>query len=441
MWGCDGRLGYDANDKDPESWLKTQFPARYIYEKILPEAVAEHSPDTEYHSGSPYGNVNRPDGGDLTIGDAHQWNVWHGSQEPYQEYDKLAGRFVSEFGMEAYPSVKTIDSYLCGENSGENINPTERSAFSKTVEFHNKATGGARKLAMYLVDNLRFEYEPLEAFVYSTQLMQAEALSCAFRYWRRNWKGPKRELTGGALVWQMNDCWPATSWSIADYNLRPKLAYFAIKRELSKIALGFKRIVVTKPRDRYTRVHIAVEHRIEVWMSSFLLKTQPGPYSLLVKAFHVKTGEILAEGDLRSNFEIPANRSTELISCPLPGWTNSSPNGDLSIVVALYLVDHEGNNIARAVSWPDPLKHVDIAKHPDIRAVVWEGKVRISADKPVKGLEIMGGQVDNNGFDVVPGDTMEVDTKDAYLGCVKVRWYGGGERGVDARKMDKGVEY
>jgi hypothetical protein len=27
-------LTYDYEDKDPENWLKTDFPARYIYEKV-----------------------------------------------------------------------------------------------------------------------------------------------------------------------------------------------------------------------------------------------------------------------------------------------------------------------------------------------------------------------------------------------------------------------
>lgn len=28
-------LKYDYADKDPENWLKTDFPARYIYEKVI----------------------------------------------------------------------------------------------------------------------------------------------------------------------------------------------------------------------------------------------------------------------------------------------------------------------------------------------------------------------------------------------------------------------
>jgi len=31
--------------------------------------------------------------------DIMEGNVWHGSQEPWHNWDILAGRFVSEFGM------------------------------------------------------------------------------------------------------------------------------------------------------------------------------------------------------------------------------------------------------------------------------------------------------------------------------------------------------
>lgn len=65
-------LTYKYEDKDPESWLKTDFPARYIYEKLLPEAVATFSPTTYYHPGSPWGDGKVTS--DPTAGDIHQWN-------------------------------------------------------------------------------------------------------------------------------------------------------------------------------------------------------------------------------------------------------------------------------------------------------------------------------------------------------------------------------
>jgi beta-mannosidase len=65
-------LGWDPSEKDPEKWLKSNFPARYIYEKLLPEVVSEHAPGVFYHPGSPWGG-GKPTT-DNTVGDIHQWN-------------------------------------------------------------------------------------------------------------------------------------------------------------------------------------------------------------------------------------------------------------------------------------------------------------------------------------------------------------------------------
>lgn len=65
-------LTYNYEDQDPESWLKTDFPARYIYEKILPSVISKVSPKTVYHFGSPWGDGKVTS--DPTVGDMHQWN-------------------------------------------------------------------------------------------------------------------------------------------------------------------------------------------------------------------------------------------------------------------------------------------------------------------------------------------------------------------------------
>ena len=64
-------LDYDPEDQDPSSWLKSSFPARYIYEKLLVDVTKELVPNTYYHFGSPFGGV---DTRDPTVGDIHQWN-------------------------------------------------------------------------------------------------------------------------------------------------------------------------------------------------------------------------------------------------------------------------------------------------------------------------------------------------------------------------------
>jgi beta-mannosidase len=65
-------LEYDFAEKDPQQWLKSSFPARYIYEKVLPEAIQEECPEAFYHPGSPWGDGRITS--DSTHGDLHQWN-------------------------------------------------------------------------------------------------------------------------------------------------------------------------------------------------------------------------------------------------------------------------------------------------------------------------------------------------------------------------------
>ena len=65
-------LDYDPQDKNPGSWLKTNFPARYIYEHLLPEVVAAESPSVPYWPASPFSRGKNT--ADPTIGDIHQWN-------------------------------------------------------------------------------------------------------------------------------------------------------------------------------------------------------------------------------------------------------------------------------------------------------------------------------------------------------------------------------
>lgn len=70
------------------------FPAIKIYEDVLPSVVESLThPVIPYHRGSPYGGKGW-DTSDPTVGDVHQWNVWGGKEFPYQDYDKLGGRFV-----------------------------------------------------------------------------------------------------------------------------------------------------------------------------------------------------------------------------------------------------------------------------------------------------------------------------------------------------------
>lgn len=434
MWSMPDHLGYDPTDENPENWLKTQFPARYIYEKILPSAIEAHGNGAIYHRGSPYGGVlgygspTGPSGADTERGDIHQWNVWHGTQEPYQNYDQLAGRFVSEFGMDALPTLPTLESFL-PEKSPDAYSQ------SRVVEWHSKADGAEGRLGKYLLENIPFQLSPVAAYVYATQIIQSEALTSAYRSWRRNWKGPGREYTAGAIVWQINDCWPVTSWAIVDYYYRPKLAYYAIRRELAPVVLGTKRTSVKTPKDKYTNVYVDVEHRLQIWSSSLTLApVSPNP-KLVVKAVNASTGEtVVAETTLQDTVEILPNRSTELKDIQLPGWDGTA-DGNLDVVVKVSLVDPSSNTIlASTVSWPEPLKYVNLAKDPGVKFAVDDasGEVKVTTQRPVKGLVLEVEEIDkepvqwsDNNIDLISGDEVTVVVQGGLKGRkITAHWLG-----------------
>ena len=412
-------LTYDFENKDAESWLKTDFPARYVYEKILVDVCQELIPDTYYHFGSPWGGK---DTTDPTIGDLHQWNVWHGAQEKYQNFDKLVGRFVSEFGMEAFPNIKTIDAFLpLGKDD------PDRFAQSSTVDFHNKANGHERRLALYLVENFRYAPDPLEQFIYSTQLMQAECLASAYRLWKRQWKGPGREYCGGALVWQINDCWPVTSWAIVDYYLRPKHAYFTVKREMAPISLGVTRKEHLVPKDKHTRAFITKTTQVEIWGSNLTLKGIKG--DVVVKAFDVITGKETYSKTVKAGFLLPENCSTEIIAMDVP-VRQTDTDEETRTVVAAYLFEG-GKRIARYINWPEPLKYVHLQKPKHLTAEITKtGKfVKISSEVPVKGValeceddKVMFG---DNLVDIVPGEVVSVAVTGTNKGTkIETRYLG-----------------
>ncbi|KAG6012103.1 Beta-mannosidase B [Claviceps lovelessii] len=401
------KLNYDPGDHNPENWLKTDFPARYIYEKILSDVCKDLAPATYYHPGSPWGGKNSSD---PTVGDIHQWNVWHGSQEKYQNFDKLVGRFVSEFGMEAFPSTQTIDAFL-----PKGKNDSERFAQSSTMDFHNKAAGHERRLALYLAENIRYASDPLEYYIYCTQLVQAECIASAYRLWRRQWKGPGREYCAGALVWQINDCWPVTSWAVCDYYLRPKLAYYTVKREMSPMSIGMTRREYTHAKDKYTRVRVETELRIEIWGSN--LNVGDLKADCVVKAWDVETGKETYFETVSPQHHFPGNASTEIISMKVPvrDW-GSGEEG--RTVVAAYLME-DGKQVARHVNWPEPLKYLHLQRPRQLKVeLAADGQsAQLSAEVPVKGLAVgcadENVKFEDNLVDVVPGEVVSIGVRHA----------------------------
>ncbi|KAF1954771.1 glycoside hydrolase [Byssothecium circinans] len=392
-------LTYEYEDKDPQSWLKSNFPARYIYEKLLPDVVAAESPHVPYHPGSPWGDGLQTS--NKTVGDMHQWNVWHGTQEKYQIFDTLGGRFNSEFGMEAFPHIDTIKQYC--------TDPSQLYPQSHMLDFHNKADGHERRIATYLVENFRTQTD-LEAFIHLTQLSQAEALMFGYRGWRKQW-GQQR-FCGGALVWQLNDCWPVTSWSIVDYFLRKKPAYYAMRRVLAPIAVAVKRA-----HHDWSVVHARVPKTsdYELWVAS----NQPAEASATVELrfISISTGKEIKEKVVKDNVKIVANGTTDVLSGSI-----DNVNEEAHVLAARIWVN--GNIVSRDVDWPQPLKYLDFADR-GVEIVPKGNTIVVRAAKPTKGLvfeERAGILVDDSAVDVVPGDEQVIKVRGLTASDAPLKW-------------------
>ncbi|KAI0005036.1 glycoside hydrolase family 2 protein [Russula compacta] len=413
-------LDYDDEESD---FRKTSFPARHIYERLLPAIVKEHS-DFHYHRGSPYSGHGKVTT-DQTYGDLHQWNVWHGSQESWHNWDVLAGRFVSEFGMEAFPNIRTVDYWTGGDVS-------ERYPQSRTAVNHNKAAGFERRLELYLIENFKHAFD-MESYVYYTQIMQAETLAAAYRVWRRNWMGPGREYTAGALVWQFNDCWPVTSWSIVDYFLRPKPAYFAIARELRPYTVGMTRKHHKAYADGRTLAHFTITSQLEIWGTNSTLEQKRA--TLQVTSFDLERPDWRDRWEF--NVTLAPNASTELWRGQVPGQPVRTRESQVPnpIVVSARLLDEDRSIVlGRYSNWPEPFKYIHF---PDVKDLglkitsIGDGEsVELSAQRPIKGiiLEVKGEEVKwgDQAIDLVPGDPQIVKAIGLKSREVKARFLGDG---------------
>ena len=193
-----------------------------MYEYIIPKTLEEYDPNTFYWPSSPSsgGAFDNPD--DENRGDVHYWAVWHGNK-PITEYRKFFFRYVSEFGFQSFPSLKTCESFTL---------PEDRNIFSYVMEKHQRNNSANGKIMNYMEQTFLYPGK-FETVLYASQLLQAEAIRYGVEHFRRN-----RGRCMGAVVWQLNDCWPVASWSSIDYFGRWKALHYYEKRFFAPVMLS-----------------------------------------------------------------------------------------------------------------------------------------------------------------------------------------------------------
>lgn len=216
---------YEADQKTKLTYLK-------IFESEIPAQMKAVDVDVAYIPSSPTSGGSFQNPGCPDCMDVHDWKVWH-HNAPYESYRNYYYRFLSEFGFESFPSLKTLQC-----RTGE---PEDMNLFSYEIEYRQRCPRGNKLIMQNMGEHFRMPSQ-FRDLIYLSQLMQADAVRFAIDHLRRN-----RGRCMGALYWQINDCWPGVSWSGIDYDGRWKALHYAAREFYAPRSL-----ILTKEEDTVT---------------------------------------------------------------------------------------------------------------------------------------------------------------------------------------------
>lgn len=187
---------------------------RRLFHELLPEVVAAEDPGRFYTRSSPSANddaiaANQPGSGDM-----HYWGVWHVA-EPYERYADNVSRFMSEYGFQSFPELATVERFAA---------PAQQQLDSEVMRAHQRHPRGNELIQEYLQREFRPPRD-FESFCYVSQVLQATVIQFAAEAHRR-----RMPYNWGSLYWQLDDCWPAASWSSIDYFGRWKALHYHAPR-------------------------------------------------------------------------------------------------------------------------------------------------------------------------------------------------------------------
>lgn len=193
-----------------------------MFQYIIPKVLKKEDPQAFYWPSSPSSGGDFDEPGDPSRGDVHDWDVWHGLK-PFTDYRNYLFSYVSEFGFQSFPCMETIASFTL---------PEDRNIFSYIMEKHQRNATANGRIVTYLSQTYLYP-ATLDKLVYASQLLQAQAMQYGVEHWRRN-----RGRCMGAVIWQLNDCWPVASWAGIDYFGRWKALQYYAKRFFAPVLVS-----------------------------------------------------------------------------------------------------------------------------------------------------------------------------------------------------------
>ncbi len=384
-------------------WVTKKTEVRdYIimYEQLIPEVLEKYDPQTFYWPASPssggaFDEPNSPDRGDV-----HYWKVWHGNK-PFSEYRKYFFRYASEFGFQSLPSKRTMETFT--------DDPKDMNIFSYIMEKHQRQYGANGKIMNYMQQMYLYPSD-FENVIYASQLLQADAVRYGVEHFRRN-----RGRCMGAIVWQLNDCWPVISWSSIDYCGRWKALHYAEKRFFAPLMISCQEEGMMTQEADMNREHFVFEKSIRLNVAN---ETREEHLVQVSWALRNAKAEVLRDGGI-TELKVPALSSV---------WLDKVlfPDIDIFSEYVSYELRQDGKIISEGTvifSYPKYFRY----EEPHLSYRVEKDNIIVSADTYAKGVEIQNAAEDlvlsDNYFDmngnekhvkIISGEAKEIRLKSVY---------------------------
>jgi beta-mannosidase len=354
-----------------------------IFYEMIPNAIKKYDSTRYYWPSSPNGSYEYKNTQGPKSGDVHDWWIWFGKATA-KDLISRKQRFISEYGLQSFPEMKTIKSIAIQEDlayDSKLFDTKQRSEMPWIGKDSKGNTFNGNDMIAWYVENSYKKPSNFEHFVYLSQLVHAEELKGTIEGHRSH-----KPYCWGSMYWQINDCWPTVSWSSMDYYFRWKAAHYFVKKAYAEMVV----YPVLKDGNVYVKV------------LSDRLTTANTKINFIAMDF---SGKILAQGE--EAFEIKPNLSkTYLIK------TVSELFGKTNLKQALLLVSLKENDkiIAENTLYFDAVKNLELSK-PNINtkiSTIENGlQIELTSDVLAKNVYLKNDEIEgffsDNFVDVFPG--------------------------------------
>ena len=350
-----------------------------MFADILKSSVKEYTDPVPYWPSSPSANFEEtPD--NQHNGDMHYWAVWH-QQAPASDYNKQFPRFMSEYGFQSFPEMRTLRTFA--------NKPEDFDIHSTVMQAHQKNKGGNERILTYMLREYR-EPKDFASFVYLSQVQQAEIIKIGAEHLRR-----EQPRVMGSLYWQLNDCWPVASWASIDYYGRWKALHYYARRFYDDVLIS-------------PYLH---DDKVDIYVISDNLQPLSGKIHLRLLDF---SGKVLFEQ--AKDVQAPAQSSAIYFTFDK---ADLAAKGDLDSSFLAVDLETAGKKVSQNLLFFDVTHNLQLPVAPKIDATISSAgggyTITLQSSKLARGVYVSFGDLEvensDNYFDLLPGEPATITLK------------------------------